>query len=70
MRGTYMVRKESSLKAIADVDRSGCALRRGRLGLRVYLTRTLRTAHWSARRWAAARMIEMFVNDKLEAGPG
>jgi polar amino acid transport system substrate-binding protein len=72
IEGTYMVPKDSPLKAIADVDRSGVRIAVG-LGSAydLYLTRTLKSATLvRAAVGGGQAMIEMFVNDKLEAAAG
>ena len=72
IEGTYMVAKDSPLKAIADVDRSGVRIAVG-LGSAydLYLTRTLKSATLVRAPVGGGRaMIEMFVNDKLEAAAG
>jgi len=72
IEGTYMVPKDSALKAIGDVDRSGVRIAVG-LGSAydLYLTRTLKSATLVRAPVGGGRaMIEMFVNDKLEAAAG
>jgi polar amino acid transport system substrate-binding protein len=72
IEGGYMVLKDSPLKAIADVDRSGVRIAVG-LGSAydLYLTRTVKNATVVRAPVGGARaMIEMFVNDKLEAAAG
>lgn len=72
IEGTYMVPKDSPLKAIADVDRPGVRIAVG-LGSAydLYLTRTLKSATLVRAPVGGGRaMIETFVNDKLEAAAG
>jgi polar amino acid transport system substrate-binding protein len=72
IEGTYMVPKDSPLKAIADVDRPGVRIAVG-LGSAydLYLTRTVKNATVVRAPVGGGRaMIEMFVNDKLEAAAG
>jgi len=72
IEGTYMVRQDSPLKAIADVDRAGVRIAVG-LGSAydLYLTRTLKNATLVRAPVGGGRaMIEMFVNDRLEAAAG
>jgi len=72
IEGTYMVRTDSPLKAIADVDRSGVRIAVGvGSAYDLYLTRTLKNATLVRAPVGGGRaMIEMFVNDKLEAAAG
>jgi polar amino acid transport system substrate-binding protein len=72
IEGGYMVLKDSPLKAIADVDRSGVRIAVG-LGSAydLYLSRTVKNATVVRATVGGGRaMIEMFVNDKLEAAAG
>jgi polar amino acid transport system substrate-binding protein len=72
IEGTYMVRQDSPLKAIADVDRAGVRIAVG-LGSAydLYLTRTLKSATLvRAAVGGGQAMIEMFINDKLEVAAG
>jgi polar amino acid transport system substrate-binding protein len=72
IEGTYMVPKDSPLKMIADVDRSGVRIAIGvGSAYDLYLTRTLKNATLVRAPVGGGRaMIEMFVNDKLEAAAG
>ena len=72
IEGTYMVPKDSPLKTIADVDRSGVRIAIGvGSAYDLYLTRTLKNATLVRAPVGGGRaMIEMFVNDKLEAAAG
>jgi polar amino acid transport system substrate-binding protein len=70
--GTYMVPTDSSLKTIADVDRPGVRIAVG-LGSAydLYLTRTIKNATIvRAAAGGGREMIDLFVNDKLEAAAG
>jgi polar amino acid transport system substrate-binding protein len=70
--GTYMVRKDSPLKEVGDVDKPGIKIAVG-LGSAydLYLTRTIKNATLVRAPVGGGRaMIEMFVNDKLEAAAG
>jgi polar amino acid transport system substrate-binding protein len=72
IEGTYMVRKDSSLKDVADVDQPGIKIGVG-LGsvYDLYLTRTLKNATLvRAPKGGAAGGIEPFVNDRLDAAAG
>ena len=70
IEGTYMVPKGSSLKAIADVDRSGVriAVATGS-AYDLYLTRTIKHATL-VRAPTGPAALAMFVRDKLEAAGG
>jgi polar amino acid transport system substrate-binding protein len=70
IEGTYMVPKGSSLKEIADVDRSGVriAVATGS-AYDLYLTRTIKHATLVRAPTGPAAMA-MFVRDKLEAAGG
>ena len=70
--GTYMVRQDSPLKEVGDVDKPGIRIAVG-LGSAydLYLTRTIKNATLVRAPVGGGRaMIEMFVNDKLEAAAG
>jgi polar amino acid transport system substrate-binding protein len=72
IQGTYLVRKDSPLKDVADVDRPGIRIGVG-LGsvYDLYLTRTLKNAMLvRAPKGGAAGGIEPFVNDRLDAAAG
>jgi polar amino acid transport system substrate-binding protein len=72
IEGTYMVRQDSPLKEIADVDKPGIRIGVG-LGsvYDLYLARTLKNAMLvRAKVGGAAAGIEPFVNDKLDAAAG
>jgi polar amino acid transport system substrate-binding protein len=72
IEGTYMVPKDSSLKAIADVDRPGVRIAVGlKSAYDLYLTRTIKNATVvRAPVGGGKAMIDMFVNDRLEAAAG
>jgi polar amino acid transport system substrate-binding protein len=70
--GTYMVRKDSPLKAVGDVDKPGIKIAVG-LGSAydLYLTRTVKNATLvRAKVGGGKAMIELWVNDKLDAAAG
>jgi len=70
--GTYMVRKDSPLKEVDDVDKPGIKIAVGvGSAYDLYLTRTIKNATLVRAPVGGGRaMIEMFVNDKLEAAAG
>ena len=72
IEGTYMVPKDSALKTIADVDRKGVRIAVGlKSAYDLYLTRTIKDATIVRAPVGGGRaMIDMFVNDKLEAAAG
>ena len=72
IEGTYMVRNDSPLKVIADVDRPGVRIAVGlKSAYDLYLTRTIKNATVVQAPIGGGRaMIDMFVNDKLEAAAG
>ncbi len=72
IEGTYMVRQDSPLKVIADVDRPGVRIAVGlKSAYDLYLTRTITNAKViQASAGGGKAMIDMFVNDKLEAVAG
>jgi polar amino acid transport system substrate-binding protein len=72
IEGTYMVPKESPLQAIADVDRPGVRIAVGvGSAYDLYLTRTIKNASIVRASVGGGRaMIEMFVDDRLEAAAG
>jgi len=70
--GTYMVRKDSPLKEVEDVDKPGIKIAVG-LGSAydLYLTRTIKNATLvRAKVGGGSAMIQMFVDDKLDAAAG
>jgi len=72
IEGTYMVRKDSPLKVIADVDRPGIRIAVGlKSAYDLYLTRTIKNATIvRAATGGGKAMIDMFINDKLEVAAG
>ncbi|OYX80530.1 MAG: restriction endonuclease [Bradyrhizobium sp. 35-63-5] len=72
IEGTYMVRQDSPLRAIADVDRPGVRIAVGlKSAYDLYLSRTIKNAtivHATA--GGGRAMIDLFNNDKLEAVAG
>ncbi len=72
IEGTYMVRQDSPLKVIADVDRPGTRIAVGlKSAYDLYLTRTIKNATIvRAPVGGGKAMIDMFVNDKLEVAAG
>ena len=72
IEGTYMVRKDSPLKVIADVDRPGVRIAVGlKSAYDLYLTRTIKNATIVRAPAGGGRaMIDMFINDKLEVAAG
>ena len=72
IEGTYMVRNDSPLKTIADVDRPGVRIAVGpKSAYDLYLTRTIKNATIvRAPEGGGRAMIDMFVNDKLEVAAG
>ena len=70
--GTYMVRNDSPLKEVGDVDKPGIRIAVG-LGSAydLYLTRTIKNATVvRAKVGGGKAMIELWVNDKLDAAAG
>ena len=72
IEGTYMVRQDSPLKEIADVDKPGIKIAVGvGSAYDLYLTRTLKNATLQRAKVGGGRaMIEMFIDDKLDAAAG
>jgi polar amino acid transport system substrate-binding protein len=72
IEGTYMVRQESPLKVIGDVDKPGIRIAVGvGSAYDLYLTRTLKNAKLvRADVGGGKAMIDMFRNDKLEVAAG
>ncbi len=72
IEGTYMVRSDSPLKTIADVDRPGVRIAVGpKSAYDLYLTRTIKNATIVRAPVGGGRaMIDMFINDKLEVAAG
>lgn len=70
IEGTYAVPADSSLRAVADVDRDGVRVAVGaKSAYDLYLTRTLKHARL-VRAPTSPGAIELFRNDKLEAVAG
>jgi polar amino acid transport system substrate-binding protein len=72
IEGTYMVRKESPLKEIGDVDKPGIKIAVGlKSAYDLYLTRTIKNATIVRAPVGGGRaMIEMFIKDKLDVAAG
>ena len=72
IEGTYMVSRDSPLKAIEDVDRAGVRIAVGRASAYdLYLTRSLKNATLVRAATGGGRaMIDLFLADKLEAAAG
>jgi polar amino acid transport system substrate-binding protein len=72
IEGTYMVRQDSPLKKIEDVDKPGIRIAVGlKSAYDLYLTRTIKNATIvRAPAGGGKAMIDMFVNDKLEVAAG
>jgi polar amino acid transport system substrate-binding protein len=72
IEGTYMVRKDSPLKEIGDVDRPGIRIAVGpKSAYDLYLSRTLKNAQLvRAEIGGGEAMIKLFLRDKLEAAAG
>jgi len=70
--GTYMVRQDSALKQIGDVDQPGVRIAVGlKSAYDLYLTRTLKNATLvRAPVGGGAASIELFVGQKLDAAAG
>ncbi len=72
IEGTYMVRKDSPLKSVGDVDRPGIRIAVGpNSAYDLYLTRTLKHAQLvRAAAGGGAAMVELFLKDRLDAAAG
>jgi polar amino acid transport system substrate-binding protein len=72
IEGTYMVRQDSPLKKIEDVDKPGIRIAVGlKSAYDLYLTRTIKNATIvRAPAGGGKAMIDMFINDKLEVAAG
>ncbi len=72
IEGTYMVRKDSPLKTIEDVDRPGIRIAVGpKSAYDLYLTRTIKNATLVRAESGGGRaMIDLFVKDNLEVAAG
>jgi len=72
IEGTYMVRKDSPLKTVGDVDKPGIRIAVGlKSAYDLYLTRTIKHATLVRAEAGGGRaMIDMFVRDNLEVAAG
>lgn len=72
IEGTYMVRKDSPLKAIEDVDKPGIKIAVGRgSAYDLFLTRNLKSAELAGAQTGGNRaMIDLFLTDKLDVVAG
>ncbi|MEP7031063.1 MAG: ABC transporter substrate-binding protein [Pseudolabrys sp.] len=72
IEGTYMVRQDSAMKEIGDVDKAGVRIAVGlKSAYDLYLTRTIKNATiLRAPVGGGQAMIDMFINDKLEVAAG
>jgi polar amino acid transport system substrate-binding protein len=70
IEGTYLVRKDSPLKSVGEVDRKGMRVAVGdKTGYDLFLTRNLKTAEL-VRAPTSLAAIELFVTDSLDAAAG
>jgi polar amino acid transport system substrate-binding protein len=72
IEGTYMVRKDSPLKEIGDVDKAGIKIAVGlNSAYDLYLTRTIKNATIvRAKVGGGKAMIELFLEEKLDVAAG
>lgn len=72
IEGVYMVPKDSSLKAVSDVDKPGIRIAVGKASAYdLYLTRTIKNATIVRAETGGGRaMIDLFLKDKLEVAAG
>ena len=72
IEGTYMVRRDSPLHSVGDVDRAGIRIAVGpNSAYDLYLTRTLKHAQLvRAEKGGGEAMIRLFLRDNLEAAAG
>jgi polar amino acid transport system substrate-binding protein len=72
IEGTYMVRKDSPLKEVGDVDRPGIRIAVGpKSAYDLYLSRTLKNAQLvRAEIGGGEAMIKLFLRDNLDAAAG
>ncbi len=70
--GTYMVRKDSPMKEVDDVDKPGVKIAVGlKSAYDLYLTRSLKNASLvRATIGGGQASIDLFINDKLDAAAG
>ncbi len=70
IEGTYMVRSESPLRRVDELDREGVRIAVGnRAAYDLYLTRTLKHAEL-VRAPSSAAAMELFLNERLDAAAG
>jgi len=70
IEGTYLVRADSDLKKLADVDRDGVRVAVGRgAAYDLFLSRTIQNARL-VRAETSSAAVELFVSDRLEAAAG
>jgi len=71
IEGTYMVRKDSPLKGVADVDRPGIRIAVGlNSAYDLYLTRTIQHATIVRAKEGGGANIPLFLKEKLDAAAG
>ena len=71
IEGTYMVRKDSPLKDVADVDRPGIRIAVGlNSAYDLYLTRTIKNATIVRATEGGGANIPLFIKEKLDAAAG
>ena len=70
IEGTYLVRSDSPLRRVADVDRAGVRVAVGhKTAYDLYLTRTVKHAEL-VRAPDSAAALDMFLKDRLDAAAG
>ena len=70
IEGTYLVRKDSPLKSIADVDRKGVRIAVGnKTAYDLFLTRNVKNAEL-VRAPTSLAAIDLFLKDRLDAAAG
>jgi polar amino acid transport system substrate-binding protein len=70
IEGTYLVRKDSPLKSVGDVDRKGVRVAVGdKTAYDLFLTRNIKNAEL-VRSPTSLAAIDQFVNEKLDAAAG
>ena len=72
IEGTYMVKADSPMQSVGDVDRAGIRIAVGpNSAYDLYLTRTLKNAQLVRAQSGGGRaMIELFLREKLDAAAG
>lgn len=72
IEGTYMVRTDSAMKSVGDVDRPGVRISVGpNSAYDLYLTRTLKNAQLIRAESGGGRaMVDLFLRDRLDAAAG